>query len=291
MDSLPAILGSLLLALPVLLVLRHRHRVASEDALFRTALPADQRAVLRARVPLSRNLSDARRARLEGLVQLFLASKTFIGCRGVEVNDVMRVSVAGHACLLLLGRDDTEVYPELSTIYLYPSTYMRRDEWALDGGMVVREEGAGFDGESWDHSSVVLSLRAIRESVAEFDGFNVVIHEFAHQYDAFEGESNGCPPMTRELHERWAPAMRQAWDALVEADAAGRETFLDPYGAESPAEFFAVLTESFFELPEALAQAHPDLFPLMVEAYGFDARELHRVDPSRLRPEPTPAGD
>jgi len=264
-----------LAAVLILVFARSKTRENARRKLFATPLLPYARAVLRARVPLSRNLSETEHARLDGLVQLFIAEKTFIGCRGVRVNEVMKVSVAGHACLLLLGREGMDVYPELSTIYLYPSTYVRRDEWALDGGVVVREEGAPFDGESWDNSCVVLSLRAIRESVRGFDGFNVVLHEFAHQFDAIEGEANGCPPMSSELHARWAPAMKSAWDKLVDDDAHDRETYLDPYGAENPAEFFAVLTETFLECPHGLEKEHPELAELLRELYGFDPRAWH----------------
>lgn len=266
---------SLAVAIAAAFVVRGRLVESARRRLYEAPLPDDLRAVLKARVPLSRNLSDPERRRLEGLVALFLSEKTFVGCRGVAVNDVMRATVAGHACLLLLGRDDLDVYPELSTVYLYPSTYVRRDEWALEGGAVVREDGAAFDGESWDRASVVLSLRAVKESVQEFDGFNVVLHEFAHQYDALDGDSNGCPPMSRELHARWAPAMRESWDRLVQDDERGRETYLDPYGAESPAEFFAILTEEFLECPHGLEHEHPDLFALLLELYGFDPRRWH----------------
>lgn len=273
--SFPFLVGGALFALPALLYVRHRRSTRARKTLFDTPLPPYARAVLRARVPLSRNLSEVQRKRLEGLVQLFLAEKTFIGCRALNVNEVMKVTVAGHACLLLLGQDAMDVYPDLSTIFLYPSTYVRRDEWALDGGVVVREEGAAFDGESWDQSCVVLSLKAIREGVRDFDGFNVVIHEFAHQFDSLSGDSNGCPPMSKALHQRWAPAMRKAWDALVEDDRRGRETYLDPYGAQSPTEFFAVLTEEFFECPHGLEKEHPELFTLLQELYGIDPREWH----------------
>lgn len=246
-----------------------------KKALFDTPPSAERKAILQARVPLGRNLPPELRKRWEGLVQVFLAEKTFIGCKGIEVNEVMRTTVAGHACLLLLGQDGESPYPDLSTIYLYPSTYVRRDEWALDGGVVVRSEGMPFDGESWDRSCVVLSLQAVKEGVREFDGFNVVIHEFAHQFDALEGETNGCPPMSLELRRRWTPAMKAAYDRLVRADRRGEETFLDPYGAENPAEFFAVLTESFFELPHDLQAEHPDLYQLLREAYGLDPRDFH----------------
>lgn len=257
------------------MVLRARRRAALKRALFAAPLNAERKAILLARVPLGRALPPDLRRRWEGLVQVFLAEKTFLGCKGITVTEVMRTTVAGHACLLVLGQDGESAYPDLSTIYLYPSTYVRRDEWALDGGLVVRSEGMPFDGESWDRSCVVLSLQAVKEGVREFDGFNVVIHEFAHQFDALEGETNGCPPMDLELRRRWTPTMKAAYDRLVEADHRGEETFLDPYGAENPAEFFAVLTEAFLELPHELETEHPDLFALMVEAYRLDPRNFH----------------
>lgn len=241
---------------------------------------------LEAMVPLAHGLPEALRARWLEAVRLFLTDTEIQGCQGLAVDDDLRACVAGHACLLLVGRPDLRPYPDLGTVLLYPSTYVRRDEWALEGGMVVREEGMEFDGESWDRGCVILSVKAVRESMRALDGFNVVLHEFAHQFDALDGVSNGAPPMPRGLQRRWAPAMQAAWERLVEADRRRRRTFLDPYGAESPAEFFAVLTETFLELPWDLELEHPDLFALLAELFGFDPRGWQER-PSDLPEAPT----
>lgn len=227
---------------------------------------------LEQQVPLSRGLPPAQRARWLGLVARFLARVRILGCRDLEIDDDLRAAVAGHACLLLIGRADLDLYPDLTDVLVYPSTYVRRDEWALDGSIVLQEENVPYDGESWDRGCVVLSAKAVREGAREFDGFHVVLHEFAHQFDALDGTSNGCPPMPRPLARRWAPAMQAAWQELIEADRKGQETFLDPYGAESPAEFFAVLTETFLELPWDLELEHPQLHTLMCELFGFDPK-------------------
>jgi Mlc titration factor MtfA (ptsG expression regulator) len=50
----------------------------------------------------------------------------------------------------------------------------------------------------------------------------------------------------------------------------GHHTFLDPYGAENPAEFFAVCVETFFELPGALRETHPDIHRLFAAVFGTD---------------------
>ena len=114
-----------------------------------------------------------------------------------------------------------------------------------------------------------------------------MLHEFAHQLDALDGNSNGCPPMPGDLARRWAPAMQAAWRQLIEDDRRRRRPFLDPYGAESPAEFFAVLTETFLELPWDLELEHPGLHALLREAFGFDPRDW-QARPADLPPaEPT----
>jgi hypothetical protein len=136
--------------------------------------------------------------------------------------------------------------------------------------MSVREENVEFDGESWDRGAVVLSAKAVRQSSRRPDGFNVVLHEFAHQFDAMDGVSDGCPPMPRELRVRWASVMAEEYEALCRADRKGKDTFLDPYGAESPAEFFAVAVEAFFELPVDLREEHPRIHELLVGVFATD---------------------
>jgi len=273
-------------AFALLAWLHGRWRRRERSALLGRNLTQEERARLEKVAPLCRRLPAALRGRWEGTVRLFLEEKTFVGCMGLSVDDDLRLAVAGQACLLLAGRPDLDVYPELSTVYVHPTTYVRRDEWSLDGGMAVSEDNVEFDGESWDRGAVVLSAKAVRQSSRRPDGFNVVLHEFAHQFDALDGVSNGAPPMPRALQRRWAPAMQAAWERLVEADRRRRRTFLDPYGAESPAEFFAVLTETFLELPWDLELEHPDLFALLAELFGFDPRGWQER-PSDLPAAPT----
>jgi Mlc titration factor MtfA (ptsG expression regulator) len=243
---------------------RERRRIRSQK------LTEAEEALMFRIAPLCKRIPSILRGRWEGKVRLFLAEKTFVGCQGLEVTDELRLAIAGQACLLLAGREDLDVFPDLSTIYLHPTSYVRRDEWALEGGASIREEGVAFDGESWDVGAVVLSAKAVREGSRRLDGFNVVLHEFAHQFDALDGTTDGCPPLPSGLRAEWAKTMTFEFDALVRADRKGVETFLDPYGAESPAEFFAVSVESFFELPRELLAEHPEMHRLFAQAFGTD---------------------
>jgi Mlc titration factor MtfA (ptsG expression regulator) len=64
----------------------------------------------------------------------------------------------------------------------------------------------------------------------------------------------------------------QEYEQLKSAVERRERTLLDAYGTQSPAEFFAVATETFFEKPVKLRDEHPEL-------YG-QLREFYRQDPA-----------
>ena len=100
----------------------------------------------------------------------------------------------------------------------------------------------------------------------------MVLHEFAHQIDQADGAADGVPEFEdEEDYGLWSRAFAPAYEDFCERVAAGKHTVLDDYGAESPAEFFAVCSEVFFKQPDRLAAGHPAL-------YGELSR-LYRVDP------------
>ena len=221
-------------------------------------------------------LAQAEREQLQDLVRLFLASKRFFGCDGLTVTDEMRVCIAAQACLLLLNRT-TRVFPGLHYILIYPGAFLREgEEWHEDG--TVSEVSSELLGESWDAGKVILSWEDVDRDLDHFgDGFNVVLHEFAHQLDSETGSENGTPLLAAVEPEAWQRVMTEAYEALAAAAERGDETLLDPYGASCPAEFFAVLTETFFELPDQLREQHPDLFELLSRHYKVDPAQWYRV--------------
>jgi len=250
---------------------RVRHeRSARLKRLLDSPLPENVTEVLRRTVPVYARLDPSLRKRVDGKFNVFLATKNVVGCKDVVVGDELRWTIAGHACLMLAGRDDDWVYDDLSEVLVHPLTWRREDSIALGDGLEIREPWAAFDGESWTNGPVILSRGAIRRSVRGLDGYNVVFHEFAHQLDAENGALEGCPVLPNGLKSEWARVMEFEFDRLVKDEAKGIETFLDPYGAEHESEFFAVVVESFLEIPQELQAEHPELHALMVRAFGFD---------------------
>jgi Mlc titration factor MtfA (ptsG expression regulator) len=239
------------------------------DALFkgwrRTRLrarpfPHEWREHMRRRVPYVRLLPADLQLQLKKHIQVFLDEKPFVGCDGLEVTDEMRVTIAAQACLLLLNRR-TDYFPNLAEILVYPGRFIV-DREVPDGIGLARRERSVLAGESWASGQVILSWDdAVAGAEHAGDGFNVVIHEFAHQLDQENGAANGAPFMrSRSRRERWAEVLGREYAALQSRSAGGQPSLIDAYGAANPAEFFAVVSEVFFERPRELAVEHPGLY-------------------------------
>jgi Mlc titration factor MtfA (ptsG expression regulator) len=246
-------------------------------------------AILERNVAQYRGMPRALRGQLQQLVQQFLYDKKFVGCAGLEVTDEMRVTIAGQASLLVLNRRGRP-YPELHTVLVYPGAFLvpRRE---VDGAGVVTEARQDLLGESWGDGRVVLSWEHVRRAGhEEASGHNVVLHEFAHQLDSESGSTNGAPYLgSRERYRSWSAVLARDY-ANLRADAwFGHEGVLDHYGATSPAEFFAVATESFFEQPWRLAARHPALFDEFAKYYRVDPRDWSAPPAFRMEPEPAAA--
>lgn len=264
--------------LAVVYAARRRRRSRARAELQHQPFPAEWRATLERTFPLYRRLSAPERERLHGLVQVFLAEKNFEGCGGLELTDEIRLTIAAQACLLLLNLEDADYYARLRSILVYPSTvtpaYVERH---TSGELPPGQEPVL--GQSWKHGAVVLSWNSVRQSAAAADdGRNVVFHEFAHQLDQETGEADGTPYLESASALRtWGEVMQEHYAGLREAVEAERKTLLDEYGAENPAEFFAVATEFFFEKPLQLKRRHPALYE--------ELERYYRLDPTQWREE------
>jgi MtfA peptidase len=212
-----------------------------------------------------RRLPAALRPRLLERVRVFLAEREFVGCAGLTVTDAMRIEIAAQACLLILNRR-AHVFDELRSILVYPDEFVVRDDVVEDG--IVTERERALAGQSWDTARIILSWRDVRDAG---DGYNVVIHEFAHYLDHEQGAANGAPLLEGpHAYARWAQVMQRSFDELEARAAAGDDTLLDPYAIEDAAEFFAVASETFFELPRELKSEHPELYATLAGFYRLD---------------------
>jgi Mlc titration factor MtfA (ptsG expression regulator) len=236
-----------------------------------TPLSSEWRKIVERNLPIFARLPTDDQAELLGHLQVFLAEKNFEGCGGLELTDEIRVTIAAQACLLLLHRE-TDYYPRLTSILVYPSGYTVQEERNVGGG--IWEEG-GDDrlGHTQQRlGALVLAWDASTHGAQEpADGDNLVLHEFAHQLDYEDDVTDGTPLLaSRAEYLTWGRVMSEEFEALREAEAEGRDTLIDQYGTENPAEFFAVVTEAFFERPHALRRRHPKLYEALARFYRQD---------------------
>ena len=247
----------------------------------RQPFPAAWRAILRKRMPAYARLPADLQLQLRKQVQVLLADIPFIGCAGLVVSDEMRVLIAAQAALLLLNRGGAG-FPGLRQVLVYPGAFVV-ERSQPDGSGLTHDTRRALSGESWQQGQVLLSWDDVLAGAANpEDGHNVVIHEFAHQLDQEKGRATGAPwlalrdhggrPARGSRYTRWAAVLGAEYAALQRRVAAGEDGLIDAYGASDPAEFFAVVSEHFFEQPAALAAAHPALFTEFMHCYRTDPR-------------------
>jgi hypothetical protein len=239
--------------------------------------PPNLLKIIETHCPFYFQLPEQDRKELERHIQVFLADKKFEGCGGLGLTDEIRVCIAAHACLLLLHRT-TDCYPSLRTILVYPNTYVVPTVRHVGSG-VMEESHQLRAGEAWREGSVVLAWEAVCSGIlAPENGYNVVLHEFAHLLDFEDGQADGVPLLgrgeSRSARQRryaaWSQVMQTEYERLRGQVQRGESTVLREYGATNPAEFFAVATECFFGKPLAMQQQHPELYEEMKWYYQQD---------------------
>ncbi len=231
--------------------------------------PAKWRKLLQQNWPLYRALPADLQQELRKQVQRFIGETEFVGCAGLTVTEPMKVMIAAQASLLTLKLPVSD-YPGLRQVLVYPDAFGVTANHADTAG-VVHDQLQWREGESWQQGQVVLSWRhTLQGAAVADDGRNLVFHEFAHQLDGQTGQVNGSPALPSGLQPLWSAQMQQAFDGLQQDLKVGAAPWIDPYAATNPAEFFAVLTELFFEMPAYLAERQPNLYQLMQQFYQLD---------------------
>jgi len=216
------------------------------------------------------HLSDDDRLRLRDMARQLLAEKEWTGAQGLELTPAIQLSIALQACLLVLNLG-IDHYRGWVGIVVYPGDFIiPRNVMDVDG--VVHEYDDQVLGEAWEGGPVLLSWFDDPDAAG---GVNIVLHEFAHKLDMENGTVDGMPRLPAEMSRQdWVAAFEPAYEDFCRrvdaADRRGEETLLDPYGSEHPAEFFAVMSEAFFETPEVLRDEYPAVYDQLRRYYRQD---------------------
>ena len=262
-------LAGILIAAVLAWLVPLRLRRARREKLSKKPLSDAFIEILKRDVRLYELIPEDLRSQLHGHINVFLAEKVFVGCGGLEVTDEMRVTVAAQACVLMLNRDASH-FPGFKTILVYPDSF-KTTQVSYDGDIEVHEESVRA-GEAWHRGPVVLSWNDVRRGRSDAgDGFNVVLHEFAHKLDEENENTDGLPILGEQAHyEEWASVLGREYKLLEGRVARNENRVLDEYALTSPPEFFAVATESFFEKPKQMKDRLPNLYQQLSKFYRLD---------------------
>lgn len=243
---------------------RRRRKIAAQG------WPADWDLHLNRNVRLTWNLTELEIALLKHRVKIFVAEKDWEGIDGFQVTTEMKVTIAAQACLMLLGIDNF-YFDNVKTVILFPHSFERRSK--------ETGEHSYRAGEAWLGGPIILSWQdSLRGGRNEDDGQNLVIHEFAHALDGLDGDMGGQVEFSDpETSRKWRQLLDYEYHELREAEIENKPTLLDHYGAINKAEFFAVATETFFELPHALHKEKRSLFDFLKTYYQVEPRNWQRI--------------
>jgi Mlc titration factor MtfA (ptsG expression regulator) len=242
----------------------------------------EQRQLRHARIPVALwqrvvddsltdfHLDEHELHQLRELASLFLLRKTINGAGGLDVDNYIRVVIAAHACVLIL-KLDIDYYNGWIEVIVYPDAFVVNRE-VYDEMGVVHQKRSVLGGEAWSRGPLILSWKDARPGKhMHGPGSNVILHEFAHKLDMLDGSADGTPPLHPDMDlSIWIDSFTDTYMQLRKQIASNQYTEIDPYAAENPAEFFAVVSEAFFVVPDQLHQYHTGIYQQLQLFYRQD---------------------
>jgi Mlc titration factor MtfA (ptsG expression regulator) len=203
-------------------------------------------------------LNEDELARLRDCCILFMHEKQITAAGGLELDAEMKLGIAVQACIPILNLG-LDFYRDWVELIVYPDEFVPGHEYHNEHGLVQRDQYA-YAGQAWLRGPVILSWTNVAAGSRD-DGVNVVIHECVHKIDMLNGDANGYPPLHADMNrQKWSEDFGAAYENLCRQVDEGQVTELDAYACESPAEFFAVASEMFFEQPGILASTEPRIY-------------------------------
>ncbi len=226
-------------------------------------------------IPHYVNMPQEQKEKIERSMLLFIHTKEFEGAADLEVTDEIKVIIAFYACLLVFNSKLPGCYENLKNIIIYP--HHVAVEHIIDNGGILSKEQMVIEGEAIGES-VVLIWHDVKKDVYHPRKENVVVHEFAHEVDFMDGLPDGIPPLERSKYDEWVKLFYKDYKktaaVMLKQRNKGRYKLLGEYAATNEAEFFAVVTERFFQTPRSFRKKFPELYDELKELYGLDPMQL-----------------
>ena len=246
------LVGFILIVLIILFVFRIS---IVKDIVF---LPENYKELLTDYVKFYRQLDEEGKERFEKRVEHFLSAVKITGVNAV-VEDLDRLLIASGAIIPVFTISDWQ-YINLHEVLLYPGAFNEDFDQAGSDRPI-----AGMVGTGAMQNVMIITKWQLRQGfINNHDAHNTAIHEFVHLIDKMDGTMDGVPEiiLERKYTERWKNMMDTT---IGQMKSYGSD--IDMYGATNPVEFFAVISEYFFEQPDLLKANHPGLYEMLERIY------------------------
>ncbi|MFA6143979.1 MAG: M90 family metallopeptidase [Sulfurimonas sp.] len=257
----------------ILLLLNEWRKKRADAKILLLPFTQEYEAIIR-KTPHYHKLSHVDQIKLQRSILYFIHTKEFIGI-GIKITDEIKVVIAFYACLLLIHKNTENCYDNLKSILIYPYAIMTKQVKSY-GGIYTKEQFM-IQGQSTNETVVITWHEAKKESY-QLRHNNVIVHEFAHEIDFMDGEIDGIPPIEHSKYDGWVHILYKEFNALnavvLKNRDWGKYKLLGAYAASNEAEFFAVVTERFFESPVSLKRHFPELYHEFASFYEIDTAEL-----------------
>lgn len=213
--------------------------------------------------------------KLHKKISFFIHEKNFEGCGGLKIDVLHKIIIAANACLPIVNSEN-DLYPYLQTIILYPGVYKNNNLTAASENVLSESEHV-VAGESFSAGTIVLAWDVcLNDSQNLNTASNVIIHEFTHQLDAENGPTDGIPAIfNRAKLNEWEQIFREEF-ANFRLKSFHKYDVIDQYGSVNAAEFYAVCSEAFFDMPLLLEKQHPQIYNVFQKFYNLDPASWFR---------------
>lgn len=245
------------------------------------SFPNEWRVILLKKIVFYSALSDEEKKRFEFKVHEFL-----LNCRVTGINVTVDVTdkllIAASAVIPIFEFPQWK-YTNIHEVLLYPSSF--NEDFKISG---QNRNILGMVGTGYMEGKMILSKQALHHGFSnESDKKNTAIHEFVHLIDKSDGTIDGIPAtlLEKQYTIPWLELVNKEIDKIY-----ANKSEVNPYGGTNRAEFFAVISEYFFERPKILKKNHPELYMLLEKIFkqSMTSRNLKKRKQQLGRNSPCP---
>lgn len=236
-------------------------RIFSEEKVFLYRINPEVESILLKNFPFYNCLSYAEKNDFLQKVLVFLDSKKFYGMNDFRINLTHKTIVAALAVRIVF-KLGLRYFDHILRIYLFDSEFFSNNNTKLDG--ITQSNGI-----------IALAWNAVEEGIKNLtDGKNVVYHEFAHALDLYDNYFDGIPRIFKPgvIKPLLSGILIEHDKFLNEWEEWHRFTY--NFEVRDVAEFFAKLTELYFENPVILKQHDQNLYNILLNIYKYEPEPI-----------------